>query len=56
MKLPIIEGLLLVGILVGVAGHLAMRDSPTQRALVFAPEMMESGAYQAQDPNPNFPG
>jgi mono/diheme cytochrome c family protein len=54
MKLPIIEAVLVAGILVGIGGHLALPDDPSKRAMVFAPEMMDSGAYEAQDPNPNF--
>lgn len=54
MKLPLIEVLLIIGILLGIAGHMTLREDPSQRGMVFAPEMMESAAYETSAPNPNF--
>ncbi len=54
-KPPLLESLLILGILAGVAGHVLLTNDPEERGWVFAPEMSTSGAYEAQDPNPHMP-
>jgi len=49
-----IEVLLVVGIVLLLAVYLTLPMDPEQRNFVYAPDMAESPAYRAQDPNPNF--
>lgn len=48
------EPILVVLLLVGVALHLGLRRDHAQRNLEYMPDMVDSPAYRAQEPNPNF--
>ena len=50
-----IEGLLWVVLLAGIGLHLLVREDRTRRNFEVFPDMLRSPAYEAQDPNPNFP-
>lgn len=54
MKISPIQALLVLGIVLAAAAHLALAPDPQQRNFVYAPEMSIARGYEAQDPNPNF--
>lgn len=54
-RLTPVELLLVFGIALGAAAHVATSDDAGRRNFVFAPDMAETPGYEAHDANPDLP-